>query len=49
MEQELDTTTFCDADYEAFVDCLQRETNLVQKWEADGTLSSGPATGGFEL
>ena len=49
MGQELDRTEFCDADYEAFVERLHRETDLVQKWEADGKLSSGAATGGFEL
>lgn len=49
MGQELDRTIFCDADYDAFVECLHRETDLVQKWEADGLLSGGPATGGFEL
>lgn len=49
MGQELDTTNFCDADYESFVERLHRETDLVQKWESEGTLSAGPPMGGFEL
>lgn len=49
MGQELDTTDFCDADYDKFVERLHRETDLVRKWEEEGALSDGPATAGFEL
>ncbi len=49
MGQEIDQTSFSDEDYEKFTRCLKEETALVEKWESNGTLSSSPATAGFEL
>ncbi len=49
MGQELETSDFEDADYDAFVERLRAETDLLQALEAEGKLSEGPATGGFEL
>ncbi|NVJ99158.1 MAG: glutamate--cysteine ligase [Alphaproteobacteria bacterium] len=49
MGQELETSNFADADYEAFTRQLKVETDLVAAWEKAGEQSEAPPTAGFEL
>lgn len=49
MGQELETTSFSDADFDVFVRKLRAETDLIENWEQGGQLSQTPASAGFEL
>ncbi len=49
MGQEIATSHFSKADFDAFASRLKQETALLGTWLEDGTLSDGPPTVGFEI
>lgn len=49
MGQEIETTSFTDADSREFAEHLREETDLLMAWEKEGRISGSPRTAGFEL
>lgn len=49
MGQEIADLRFTEADYQAFVERLSKETRRLAEWEAGGGFLEGPTTVGYEL
>ena len=49
MGQEIETTSFTDADSREFAKHLREETDLLVQWEREGKISGSPRTAGFEM
>lgn len=49
MGEELQTSTFDDDDFQEFVSRMRAETDLLEKWEHEATISGDPTSAGFEL
>jgi gamma-glutamyl:cysteine ligase YbdK (ATP-grasp superfamily) len=49
MGQEIATSRFSAADFDAFAERLREETELLASWFANDGLAAGPVTAGFEL
>lgn len=49
MGQEIDSSEFTAADFDAFAERLRQETELLGQWFREGAFDEGPPTGGLEL
>ena len=49
MGEELERSSFGDADFDEFVRRMRAETDLLLEWEQDGRFIDGPISTGFEL